>query len=778
MAQSAIPVLSQYLRPLHARQANPSTDHELLQRFVNHRDESAFAVLVERHAALVLGLCRSILRNLHDAEDIFQATFLVLARKAASIRKGQSLGSWLYAVAYRLAHKVRARADKQRRCEQQAANPAEQTLMDAVTWGELRGILHEEVDRLPEKYRAAVVLCYWRGRTHEQAGQQLGWARATIKDRLEKARELLRKRLARRGLALSAAWLAAALSEGKATAVSAKLVQTTVHCAVLFSLGQIPAGVISANAVASAKSALQTMLLGKLKYGLALMLIFGILSGGAGLAILHESATPEEAKKGREGHDRKEDPLPAGAVKRLGTLSFRHSDRVRCIALGADGESVVSAAGNFVHVWDLATGKERRRFVGHEDEVNAIACSRDGKRIASLSVDGKIYLWDAATGKELRRFAAHEPNHNLVWRSWQMWGLSGLAFTSDGDQLVSRGSDNMIRLWNAATGKRKREFNTFSLLEFTRSTALGFTLSPDSKLLAVLEGKVDFPHLQLWDVAKGRIINEPAPKGCVWGAAFSPDGKTLAVGVSSAPRGPCNLELWDVASAKKIRDFPVPEGEKPLTFSRDGKSLVTMWWNGARLRDVQTGKILSRLRLEHPPTPIVQLLFGGDGKTLVSFAHGEHSLRLWDRASGEELLPSGGAVSSVRCAFAPNGQFLAVGAENGILRLWDVAANKEMWRNDQPPLLSGILVSPDSRLLLTNSPLDPIVRIREVSSGKEVRRINKANAYITSMAWSADGKLLATWPLRGAGQECFVQLWDMATGKEVHRLSAGNAPIN
>src|SRR6185437_6416108 len=135
--------------------------------------------------------------------------FLVLARKAGSILLRVSAGSGVYAVAYRLAHKARVRAGKRRVYEQQASSLSEQTPMDDVTWGELRGILHEEVSRLPEKLRAAVVLCYWEGMTHEQAAKQLGCAKGTVKDRLERAREMLRTRLARRGLALSAAWFAA-----------------------------------------------------------------------------------------------------------------------------------------------------------------------------------------------------------------------------------------------------------------------------------------------------------------------------------------------------------------------------------------------------------------------------------------------------------------------------------------------------------------------------------------------------------------------------------------
>ncbi len=778
MTQSAIPLFSQYLRHLRTGHNDPSSDHELLQRFVTHREESAFTALVERHAAMVLGLCRSILRNHHDAEDIFQATFLVLARKAGSIRKGESVGSWLYAVAYRLAHKLRIRAEKRQRCEQRAVVHCEQTPMDAVARGELRDILHQEVSRLPEKYRAAVMLCYWQGRTHEQAGEQLGCARGTIKDRLEKARELLRKRLARRELALSASWFATSLSEGMSATVSAELMQSTVRSALLFSMGRLPAGTVSPNVLASAKDALQAILLNKLKYGGILVLILGLLSGSAGIAVLQKAAVPEAPKVERDDREEPKEPLPAGAVQRLGTLRFRHGDPIRCIALGADGDRVISVAGKCVYVWDLATGKERRRFVGHEDEVNAVACSRDGKRIASLSVDGKIILWDAATGKELRRILAHTPSKNQVLRSWQMPGFPALAFTPDGQQLISRGSDNSIRLWDTATGAKKREFFSFSVRELKPTSALGFVLSPDGKYLASLEGKIEPNRLKLWEFAAGRVLKEWTSNGGILGA-FSPDGKIMALQLGRNPGSPsADFELWDIAGMKKIRAFPLKEAERILAFSPDGKTFITAVENTAHFRDVQTGKILARLypqsRVRNGLFPLNQFLFCRDGKTLVSFSHFEHALRLWDLASGKELHTSGEAAEPIRCTFSPDGRFLAGGSHDGTIRLWDTTTQKEARRIHQPLFLSSMLWSGDGRLLATGNTGDPVVHIWEVAGGEEKRRITTPGRSISQMAWSGDGKLVATW----SQSESLIQLWDAVTGKEVHRWNSGDLPIN
>jgi RNA polymerase sigma factor (sigma-70 family) len=173
----------------------------LLQHFLSQRDESAFAALVERHGPMVLGICRSVLRDAHDAEDVCQATFLVLARKASSIRRPASLASFLHGVAYRLALKARSAARRApgRPPDRPAPGP-----MDELTWRELRQALHDELQALPERYRLPLVLCYLEGKTMADAGRLLRCPTGTVKGRLARARDLLRQRLRRRGLLCAA----------------------------------------------------------------------------------------------------------------------------------------------------------------------------------------------------------------------------------------------------------------------------------------------------------------------------------------------------------------------------------------------------------------------------------------------------------------------------------------------------------------------------------------------------------------------------------------------
>jgi RNA polymerase sigma factor (sigma-70 family) len=242
----------------------------LLQRFASGREEVAFAALVRRHGPLVLGVCRRLLQDSHEAEDAFQATFLVLASKAGTIRKQASVGSWLFGVATRLATRMRTRAARRRALERRTVTmPATDPAAD-VTWGELSRGLHEEVNRLPETYRAPLLLCYWEGNTQDEAAGRLGWPRGTLKRRLERGRELLRGRLARRGLTLSAALIALMLSERQAgAAVPSALAARTVQSAARFAAirgaaapGISMASVLSRALVAAKLKLLLTVVLG------------------------------------------------------------------------------------------------------------------------------------------------------------------------------------------------------------------------------------------------------------------------------------------------------------------------------------------------------------------------------------------------------------------------------------------------------------------------------------------------------------------------------------
>src|SRR3954447_10173052 len=213
-------------------------DEDLLNRFLAVRDEVAFEALVTRHGPMVLGVCRNVLADRHDAEDAFQATFLVLARHAHAIRNREAVGAWLHGVACRVAARARLDAARRRAHERQVASMATSGPHDELAWQELRAALHEEVHRLPEKYRVPVVLCYLEGQSHDEAARHLNWPIGTVKGRLAQARDLLQARLGRRHLAIPATACLAALSRDT-TAVPDALIRATVEAGLRFAAGEV-----------------------------------------------------------------------------------------------------------------------------------------------------------------------------------------------------------------------------------------------------------------------------------------------------------------------------------------------------------------------------------------------------------------------------------------------------------------------------------------------------------------------------------------------------------
>src|SRR5215471_13786730 len=190
-----------------AREADSLSDPQLLDGFLVHRQEAAFAALVRRHGPMVLGVCRRVLGNFCDAEDAFQATFLVLARKAASLNRPEQVSNWLYGVAYRTSLKARARRTRRQVREEPLNGSNFAAARDATDPHHLLHLLDEELRRLPEKYRTPIVLCYLEGKTKEQAARVLRRPEGTISTQLARGREILRRRLTRRGAALSTAAL-------------------------------------------------------------------------------------------------------------------------------------------------------------------------------------------------------------------------------------------------------------------------------------------------------------------------------------------------------------------------------------------------------------------------------------------------------------------------------------------------------------------------------------------------------------------------------------------
>jgi RNA polymerase sigma factor (sigma-70 family) len=280
------------------------TDGQLLERFLKQQDDAALEALVSRHGAMVWGVCRRILCNHHDAEDAFQATFLVLVRRAGSIVPREMVANWLHGVAYRTALKARATAARRKVWEKQVTDMPEPEAARPDVWGDLQPLLDEELSRLPDKYRVPVILCDLEGRTRKEVARQLGWPEGTVAGRLARARQMLAEALTRRGVVLSGTALALELSRNAVSAAApAALVGSTIKAALLLAAGKAAAGASSARVAALMEGVLQTMVLTKQKTALVVFLVaLLVLSGGAlAWATRAEENGPAVEQSGKEG---------------------------------------------------------------------------------------------------------------------------------------------------------------------------------------------------------------------------------------------------------------------------------------------------------------------------------------------------------------------------------------------------------------------------------------------------------------------------------------------
>ncbi len=283
------------------------TDGQLLEDYIGRRDEAALAALVHRHGPMVWGVCSRVLRNYHDAEDAFQATFLVFVRKAASIASRELLANWLYGVAHQTALKARATAAKRKGRERQVTEMPEPAMTEQDLWRDLQPLLDEELSRLPDKYRSVIVLCDLEGKTRKEAARQLGCPDGTVGGWLARARVMLAKRLAQRGVALSGGALAAVFSQKAASAgVPLSVVSSTIKAATLFAAGQAAAGVISVKVAALTEGVLKAMFLTKLKTVSVVLLVVAALCGSAGLIYQTQAAEPPkpQAATGQTNKDK------------------------------------------------------------------------------------------------------------------------------------------------------------------------------------------------------------------------------------------------------------------------------------------------------------------------------------------------------------------------------------------------------------------------------------------------------------------------------------------
>jgi RNA polymerase sigma factor (sigma-70 family) len=380
-------LLSQIQRLAETQMPDESPDRELLERFRGRRDEAAFAALVRRHSPMVWGVCRRVLGDRHDAEDAFQATFLVLVRKAASIASPGLLANWLYRVAYQTALNARAIAARRKERERQVTEMPEPEVVPQDLWHDLRPLLDEELSRLPAKYRAVIILCDLEARTRQEAARQLGVPEGTVAGRLARARAMLAKRITRHGLPLAGGAVAVVLSQNMASAVAPiAVVSKTIQAAMAFAAGPgAVGGVISPQVASLTQGVLTTMLWCKLK--VAMVVFVGVLAClGVGTFLLL--------------------PIAAGQQKPQATAEKASSDDKKSDKDKLQGTWVaVSAEGKGAKIDDPKLKSTKMTFDG--DKVTIVPLMED-KLTYTLDPDKKPKEMDITTDKGVKLLTIYE----------------------------------------------------------------------------------------------------------------------------------------------------------------------------------------------------------------------------------------------------------------------------------------------------------------------------------------------------------------------------------
>jgi RNA polymerase sigma factor (sigma-70 family) len=747
-------------------------DRQLLERFVERGDELAFGAIVDRHGPMLLGLCRRQVGDAHLAEDVLQATFLVLARKAQSICNRESLAGWLYGVAQRLARQARLAETARSRRDKRAGEERGQIAAGDPAWDELLRVLDEELQKLAERHRLPLLLCYLEGRTQDEAARQLKWSLSTLRRRLEEGRELLKTRLTRRGATLGAGLFASFLAP---SAVRAALTMEVRHAVLMTAKAGSNGVVVSASVIALANGALRMSIFAKMFIcAAAATAVCATVTGavwqmGPATQAVESRRTPlvqpadnkaviQEApqlKMPLAGRDIFDDPLPKGAVARLGTVAFRHGT-----------VNVISTS-------------------------DSLTFTPDGKQLIS-SGGGWLRRWDVATGRA---------NVKLGDGPWTDHHVIDYFLTANGQFASGVGyPDQPIKEFDLQTGgERSFDLEFKSKLELSPNRTC--YLSPDGKLIGTIQalgGRPPTPSnavvpksvITLWGTANGKRTHRFEPdKGSYLAMAFSPAGNAVVAADDSHA-----IHVIELSTGKKQLTFGIPNSKEEITqlgvqvsqvdsriaISPDGKSLATFFMSFDPPKDfciclwnLETGTLRKKLDLGEYSrvsslvfTPDSQVLIAGVGKSIRTWIVGTGQPGLaWTVDSGRYSHPTAIAVS-------PDGRTVATMSEVGVIRLWGLKTGHEVHRVDvSTSAVESVSFSQDSKTITTIG-TDFVLRQYDGADGRLLAPARKAAKEGYQPLWSTlweggktqvtsfnkiDGKFSAT-----AG---ILQVCDSATGK-------------
>jgi RNA polymerase sigma factor (sigma-70 family) len=639
------------------------SDEQLLTLYIERQEEAAFAALVRRHGSLVWNVCRRVLSDNHDAEDAFQATFLILVRKATDVVPRGMVGNWLYGVAYRTALKARAMSVRRKAREKQVREIPEVAATPPESSDELRGLVDRELNRLPQHYRNPIVLCDLQGKTRNEAAALLGCPAGTLAARHARGRTMLAKRLARYGLTVSGVAIAATFQTNPASAaMPAHLIRSTVAAASEIVAGKIAASsLISVETAELANSYFRPTLLAKLKLAASVLLAAVAISGGIAVSV-HPAPLIE-------ADDAVAEQVESAAVDdqvvspSLGLLrSVEVNSGIWCVAFTHDGKYFITDGSDQVgRLWETASGLPAASASTGEELIfnsanppiqkvndltpaarttgitSSVALSPDDRSLVTVRKNGKGYLWDTATGQKRGQTLHHRD------------GINTAAYSPDGKYVATGGSDFSARIWDASTG-----------------VPIGSELRHGASVTAV---------------------------------QFLPDGRSL---LTSGWDG--IIRKWDIQSGKNLgRVLRENRGVTDMSLSRDGRVLLTVSRDrGGQLWDMETGKAISPIFKED--VYLIDVAFSPNNRLFITTGYAKVngsrtetvSVQLWETAS---VQPIGRPFEDQDCqAFHPNGKMIAT-AGDGLARLWDLPARMAVRKPGTADSLEALwtdLANPDA----------------------------------------------------------------------------------
>jgi RNA polymerase sigma factor (sigma-70 family) len=795
MPNTAFVDLLTYINTLSGEPRCDLTDGQLMERFVSNREETAFALLVQRHGPLVLGVCQRVLGDTHAVEDAFQATFLVLARRAAAIRKRASVGSWLHRVAQRVSHRARSQQNAQRILERRASVMPQTNAIDEASWEELRAVLDEEIATLPEKYGTSLVLCHLQEKSYSAAAKELGCSKSTLARRVALARELLRQRLIRRGITLSAGAVATALCpKASAAPITALLTISTVKAAMCFTAGKAAAaGRISASARGLAEHALEETAGIRAKMAI-LTLLCTLVLGGAGWAVYgmltaslpdaepNAMTTPSDMAALPDDKTTEAENLFRSMEKKV--QAAKSLKAVYEVELAHGGGKVIKlkvrqflGEGNKLRLeWDEqdgGTGKNKLLVSnGRQTLLSELGAKEQGSpptpgklnsHFGGLLARGGGFFTAVLAEVVITKFNDTDDLGKLLQFRDFKWG--------DKVQLGMRDAQIIDCAFTFELQGEKHPGNVTLYIDVK-------TLLPLKRVTKLEANEVAtevFTEFEIDCQLDAKLFELPAP---------------IVPQVQPDPSKSGVQALQGSIFAKDLYGDPLPPGAlmrlgterfhqgtlvRAVAFSPNGKLLASGGWDGDGLClwDADTGRALLRLRSEYGGWGC--LAFSPDGKTLCTGGGFNHELELIDVDTGKVLRKfrrlDAANSSHDSVVFSPDGNTLASGEylipnQNTTVEqthrmtkvvLWDAAtANVVRVHNGQrKPCFSQ-----DGKTLVTSG-LDRLFHVWDVKSGKELKSFSGPSGEVYYWAtYSAGAKLAAA-----VGSDSIIRLWDLQEAK-------------